>query len=571
MKQIILLLFALMASSLGSVCDGFAVATAQDVPDDFSLIDSQPEGELRIYTRSGGLIREVEKDIVDDEDPYELKVLTQDGTLNIVFAAANKVYIQQPTSWLTLYDGWVEGTLSADGTTITVQLGQYTAYTRSFNMATQLWLFNYVEELDSYVRDEETTEITYTIDPDGTIRLNGTSQTHILGLCQRAFGETFDYLDYEWLQDGDFESVYTPVPDDRVVLPPGLEQQEIFFHTVMFDGFGLAPFNRTGHLAFDGDDVYLNGFNSFLPNAWIKGHRDGDNFVFPSDQFLGSYGDLLYFRGGTMQGQELVSTELVFAYNGRDAYSCPDYLVLSTAQEEFKIVNYGTGAYFSFSPDQLVTPPDQAESTAYKAQYQWIFDEEGEQSSDIVAGEHLMNVCQEGDDFYVQGFWQPMPEAWIKGTLTDGTLTFNTPQYIGEVEIDDDGFFPLFLTAYDAQDGTLLNEVSFTYNAETDRYEQQSAPISIGINKAVLLSVSNVYDLVFGPYVVPTSITSHLSPLTSHLSATYDLQGRLVSHSHSPLFAFPTVGRLPVAFPRSSKGIVIVRGADGSVRKQVVR
>ena len=142
MKQIILLLFALMSSAFGSLCGGLAVATAQDVPDDFSLIDSQPEGELRIYTRSGGLIREVEKDIVDDEDPYELKVLTQDGTLNIVFAADNKVYLQQPTSWLTLYDGWVEGTLSDDGTTITVQLGQYTAYTRSFNMATQLWLFN---------------------------------------------------------------------------------------------------------------------------------------------------------------------------------------------------------------------------------------------------------------------------------------------------------------------------------------------------------------------------------------------------------------------------------------------
>ncbi|MBQ1773375.1 MAG: hypothetical protein IIZ97_03900, partial [Prevotella sp.] len=510
MKQIILLLFALMSSSFGSLCGGLAVATAQDVPDDFSLIENQPEGELRIYTRSGGLIREVEKEVVDENDPYELVELTQDGTVNIVFADNNKVYIQQPTSWLTIYDGWVEGTLSDDGTTITVPLGQYTAYTRSFNMATQLWLFNYVEELDSYVRDEETTEITYSIDADGTIRLNGTSRTHILGLCQRAFGETFYYLDYEWLQDGDFESVYTPVPDDRVVLPPGLEQQEIYFHTVMFDGVGLSPFNRIGHLAFDGDDVYLNGFNSLLPNAWIKGHRDGDNLVFPSDQFLGSYGDLLYFRGGTMQGQELVSTDLVFTYNGRDAYSCPDYLVLSTAQEEFKIVNYGTGAYFSFSPDQLITPPDQAECTAYKAQYQWIFDEEG-QNTDIVAGEHLMNVCQEGDNFYVQGFWQPMPEAWIKGTLTDGTLTFNTPQCIGEVEIDENGFFPLFFTAYDAQNGTLLNEVTFTYNAETDRYEQQSAPISIGINKAVLLSVSNVYDLTFGSYVVPTSITSHLS------------------------------------------------------------
>ena len=129
------------------------------------------------------------------------------------------------------------------------------------------------------------------------------------------------------------------------------------------------------------------------------------------------------------------------------------------------------------------------------------------------------------------------------------------------MEIDEDGFFPLFFTAYDAQDGTLLNEVTFTYNAETDRYEQQSAPISIGIDKAVLLSVSIVQDMSFGPYVVPTSITSHLSPLTSHLSATYDLQGRLVSHSSSPTTHHPS----------PQKGIIIVRHADGSVSKHIAK
>ena len=103
--------------------------------------------------------------------------------------------------------------------------------------------------------------------------------------------------------------------------------------------------------------------------------------------------------------------------------------------------------------------------------------------------------------------------------------------------------------------------MSFTYNAETDRYEQQSAPISIGINKAVLLTISNVYDLAFGPYVVPTSITSHLSPLTSHLSATYDLQGRRVSHSSSSTTHHPS----------PQKGIIIVRHADGSVSKHIAK
>ena len=176
-RRFTILLLSLLAPAIGTVCNSLSAVHAQDGPPaDFSIIEEQPAGHLVTYTRSGGLIREVEKAQVDEDDPYEIIEGEQDGSINIVFAADNKVYIQQPTSWIPLYDGWVEGTLSDDGKTITVQLGQYTAYTRAFNLGTQLWLFNYDEAADTYVRDEQTTQIVYSIDDEGVIRLQGTSR-----------------------------------------------------------------------------------------------------------------------------------------------------------------------------------------------------------------------------------------------------------------------------------------------------------------------------------------------------------------------------------------------------------
>lgn len=110
-------------------------STQKKAPEGFTVIEEQPEGELRIYSRSGSIVKE----IINDDDVYEIVTGTQDGTVNIVFAKDGSVYFQRPVSE-SYYEGWVKGTLSRDGRTITVPTGQYTAYTRSFDMAVQVWM-----------------------------------------------------------------------------------------------------------------------------------------------------------------------------------------------------------------------------------------------------------------------------------------------------------------------------------------------------------------------------------------------------------------------------------------------
>ena len=83
------------------------------------------------------------------------------------------------------YDGWVEGTLSEDGKTITVPMGQYIAYARSLEMAVQVAMFTYDEERGSYFYNPNIEEVTYTINDDGSISLNGTDSLNILGTMNR--------------------------------------------------------------------------------------------------------------------------------------------------------------------------------------------------------------------------------------------------------------------------------------------------------------------------------------------------------------------------------------------------
>jgi hypothetical protein len=85
-----------------------------------------------------------------------------------------------------------------------------------------------------------------------------------------------------------------------VVTPPAdLETSEwIFTGTYIEDDKDYVyPVN----IGFDGDDVYIQGIcNEYLPDAWIKGTRSGDQVVFETDQYLGeSYYDLFFVGFGS--------------------------------------------------------------------------------------------------------------------------------------------------------------------------------------------------------------------------------------------------------------------------------
>ena len=89
----------------------------------------------------------------------------------------------------------------------------------------------------------------------------------------------------------------------------------------------------------------------------------------------------------------------------------------------------------------------------------------------------LVQVGFDGDDVYVQGIDKNLPDNWVKGTISDGKVTFKGGQYVGADEVSGyhqylmaataeelyDEDWDEYYTEYTLTDG----DITFDYNADT--------------------------------------------------------------------------------------------------------
>ena len=467
------------------------------------VIEEQPEGELRIYNRSGGVIREVEKPytVEEGESPYEIIQEQQEGSLSIVFAPDNKVYIERPVSW-SYYDGWVEGTLSDDGKTITVPMGQYVAYTKSLEMAVQVGVFVYDEDRGSYFYDESIDELTYTINDDGSISQNDTDPYIILGTMNRAFGDQFQYLDYEWLQAGDYGSVYTLAAEQPIAPPADLVTENYYLTTANFDGMEWEPYTATVAMGFDGDDVWLQGVSQYLPSAWIKGTRNGSTITFPNTQLLGAYDVLLYFKCASLDLVTGNTTEkdMVLTMSDENTWYTYDYVFISADKNSLYYINYYQGLTISKYPNTPLQVPEDLETVPYIFKYTTVVDNKDvEAELEVELGIH-------NNEVYIRGIWEYLPDAWVKGRIVGGRMVLDLPQFIGDYKEEYSITYPMYLVGFNAQTGVIQRQVKFNYNQTTGVFSNPTHPIGIGINKTGYLNLLDYYDAELTPVNTPSKL-----------------------------------------------------------------
>lgn len=104
----------------------------------------------------------------------------------------------------------------------------------------------------------------------------------------------------------------------------------------------------------------------------------------------------------------------------------------------------------------------------------------------------FVQVAIDGEDFYINGMYRSLPEAWVKGKIADGKVTFPSGQYLGaDMEIfyytyfcganfteeEDEEGNPVLMSslaesaifAYDAESKTLTTERGYVINSTKDR------------------------------------------------------------------------------------------------------
>lgn len=83
----------------------------------------------------------------------------------------------------------------------------------------------------------------------------------------------------------------------------------------------------------------------------------------------------------------------------------------------------------------------------------------------IISGEEgrSINVAFDGEDVYVTNFSGYLPSSWFKGKVENGYVTFDSNQYVGEVEL----FYQFFASArYDGKDYELIDSIRLKYDAD---------------------------------------------------------------------------------------------------------
>lgn len=284
---------------------------------DYGIVMEQPAGELRTYDRAGYAYY---------YSGEYIRRGAQTGTIDIVFGENNKVYFKQPLSKLEI-NSWIEGTLSDDGTTITVPMGQNVAYDAEVNDVITLAVLDYDDEYEEFAVRNSAQYVQFSVTED-KISLIGTS-TYVV------FGAVYANSQ-EWAGYADYNSVYTPTTqaeDVLVELPAGVETQVYTFEANGYDG---TAFKYNVNVGVDNNDVYIQGIFSDVPQSWIKGTRNGNTVTFAQDQYIGQVaGKPNYMAGGqtNASGQKDIC-DFVLAYDeATDTYTnVTDYLLQNTTK-----------------------------------------------------------------------------------------------------------------------------------------------------------------------------------------------------------------------------------------------
>ena len=238
------------------------------------IITTAPEGEVKYYTRAGGALMRVQYSVLDS---------LQEGVIEMVYAG-NEVYMMNPVSGFATAT-YVKGTI--EGNTITVPVGQQLYDWTDYGYGAELAWVNVTRDEDgafaSATQDAETTTATYTIDEAaGTITLEGSTDTHMLGVI---YDDDFTFVGY-----ADYNSVYTLTALPDVVTPPaGIAAVEYYYTGKYYSGSDAALDTKV-NVVKDGNDIYFQGLtkvadgDGILIDSWVKGTIDGNKVTIPMNQ-----------------------------------------------------------------------------------------------------------------------------------------------------------------------------------------------------------------------------------------------------------------------------------------------
>jgi len=294
--------------------------------------------------------------------------------------------------------------------------------------------------------------------------------------------------------------IYSPAqssdPEELVVLPAGVEPEDWALEG--FWGYDNGRFDviRAIEVAFDGNDVYVQGLAFYFGDAWLKGTLNTETGIitFPSGQFVGQDAS----GNEYMVGYDGDFCDIQYEYDAeaKTLSQLTSYILESktkTGHDEKGYPSYwGYWIVSSFRAGEPVevtpvTAPEGLETETY------VFTASCPNGDEWETYAYQIQIGFDGKDVYLKGFSDDISDMWAKGTLSeDGkTVTIPAKQYLGHIS-SWDGTYDFYLTAMDEYGA--YEDIVLAYDAETNTFST---------NQTIILNGSM---LVYYPYQTFTNV-----------------------------------------------------------------
>ena len=263
----------------------------------------------------------------------------------------------------------------------------------------------------------------------------------------------------------------------------------------------------------DGNDIYLQGFDYWFPEAWVKGTISGSTVTIPSGQLVGSdeYGEE-YIVGYDVTSNGIA--DLIFTYDSEKGTLTldPNVFILEDPYQD-KPNYYGYWYELALTKEapaapELVTPPAGEEEDWNVLGAEVTVDEK----EGFVFGDpeqYPVKVIKDGNDFYIQGLCKDFSEAWVKGTIADGKVSFATGQYLGvytetDEESGEENQFDMFFVGESAESAG-IGDLVFTYDEENNTLTNETSLMVISVKPSSVSMYLYLY--------MPAQITKIVEPI----------------------------------------------------------
>lgn len=269
-------------------------------------------------------------------------------------------------------------------------------------------------------------------------------------------------------------------------------------------------------------DVYFQGIDKDLPEAWVKGvlNATKDTIVVPVT-YTGAFNDAAHFIGAY---SKTGPSELKLVYDAdADTYEYGATVMCYKGSKSSSFNYYMNGMFIGVKPAPTAVPDGlETVEMPFKGNYRSDEDDEAYEL------EGTVNVGWDGNDLYIQNLFSIVEDGWIKGTRNGNKIVFAKNQYIGNLS----NSLSCYLTGYDSE-AKAVSDVVFTYN-ENDNYFVADMPVI-----ATRFKSSTKYEAFFAKgLVIGTDPAAGISTVKAEKAGSgiiYNLAGQRVGKEYKGL------------------------------------